>query len=954
MCVCVLPVKTEKSVCALDHRMSHVDVLDANTVITEIDLVWTQVRDIVSFVLDSAQSLADAFQRGDSATTTGMLRRTLCALTRSGPVLEQLVQTVLGHAARLAHVPTHESTIMVHSMQRAHADIVLRMGAVGSSLLYFVCIQTNEAECLDMASTLLQSGLGNIDYRPEARDGVTALYVAAMAGNHRLVELLLSHRVALELTSTWREETALIVASRLGHMAVVVMLLRGRAMVNCERGSDRASPLIIASAYGHEAIVEVLIDARANVSHVTFPVMDPTQSSASTASALHFAAQNGHTVIVNRLISSGADTEQPTGGTGETALMFAAALGHLHLVQELIQLGANPEARALDGAKALLYASLNGQSAVVQVLTEARSDPNFVSKDGSTCLFIACARAHFAVAEALIQAKADLYATDRRTGMTPLEVASAEGHTALVGLLLLAGRADRDVTADKDILDKGGSDESGTPALFVACLRGHYEVVEMLLGAGANANCTHPSNSSTALMAAAVGLGQGHGKIVETLLAARASVGQQRTSDGATALILAAARGRDGAVKSLLRAQADVGQVTYAAGASALHFAAQSGHRMVVVRLILARAQLDLKTIDDGATALSLAAFHGRRDVVDALVRARANVHSRGRNGDTALFRAADAGHLQVVHCLLSARCSPDTVLDDGTSGLGVAAFRGHLGVIHALLEACAVVNVPSYERGVTPLMVAADEGHSEVVLALVHAGALLESQTIDDGFTALYGAVDRLQVETVRILLNARASPNCPRTLDGATPLVVASESGSVALVRMLLRSRANVNHVTSDDEGGVTALMAASVRGHAEVVELLLSEGNAAFDERLLMDVYPVCNSVLTRVLWFSFPGPGRYIPPGVVDHLEYGPFRELANDVNLYLKREYALVMYGLSVVYQLPEISLCESIHRFMQTSRQEALAIAHVARYGVLPYTEEEYTEEDSSDWEDLD
>lgn len=90
---------------------------------------------------------------------------------------------------------------------------------------------------------------------------------------------------------------------------------------------------------------------------------------------LHEAARAGDLVAIEALLDAGAEVDAPTE-YGATALLFAAGQGHLEVVRRLLAAGADPNAR--DGfydASPLTWAGYNGQVEVVLALLEAGADP---------------------------------------------------------------------------------------------------------------------------------------------------------------------------------------------------------------------------------------------------------------------------------------------------------------------------------------------------------------------------------------------------------------------------------------------------------------------------------------------------------------------------------------------------------------------------------------------------
>lgn len=127
---------------------------------------------------------------------------------------------------------------------------------------------------------------------------------------------------------------------------------------------------------------------------------------------------------------------------------------------------------------------------------------------------------------------------------------------------------------------------SGWTPVMIAAAERHLAVVETLLAAGANPNLRN-HYGRTALMFAA---GYGQTAIVERLLAAGADPNLvPPDQSGWSALLAASARGHAGTVAVLLRAKADVRQRARN-GQTALDLAREGGHREVQLLLLAADA----------------------------------------------------------------------------------------------------------------------------------------------------------------------------------------------------------------------------------------------------------------------------------------------------------------------------------------------------------------------------
>ena len=79
------------------------------------------------------------------------------------------------------------------------------------------------------------------------------------------------------------------------------------------------------------------------------------------------ASENGHTEVVNLLLSGGADQDMQDE-KGASALMFASCEGHTEVVEQLLDKGAAMDMQAKEGQSALMYASSAGHTEVVQLL----------------------------------------------------------------------------------------------------------------------------------------------------------------------------------------------------------------------------------------------------------------------------------------------------------------------------------------------------------------------------------------------------------------------------------------------------------------------------------------------------------------------------------------------------------------------------------------------------------
>lgn len=103
--------------------------------------------------------------------------------------------------------------------------------------------------------------------------------------------------------------------------------------------------------------------------------------------SLNAAARDGDFRRVVELIKSGSDVR--TVKRGKTPLHWAAINGHLLIVQTLLQAGAEPDAADSEGATALFYAVERNLKDVAEMLIQGGADVNVRNQTGETLLKVA-------------------------------------------------------------------------------------------------------------------------------------------------------------------------------------------------------------------------------------------------------------------------------------------------------------------------------------------------------------------------------------------------------------------------------------------------------------------------------------------------------------------------------------------------------------------------------------
>ena len=259
------------------------------------------------------------------------------------------------------------------------------------------------------------------------------------------------------------------------------------SQVNEYTDSNHDSSLSISCQKGHTNTVKVLLERGANVEH---------QDKKGHTPILH-AAVGGHTKCVELLIQYGADIEAQTDPTKDTSLSLACSMGCKDVVELLLSHKANKEHRNSSDYTPLCNAANGGYVGVIKTLL--KYDVEINSR------------------------------TNSRLGISPLMLASMNGYTEAVRLLLAMGG---DVNAQIET--------NRNTALTLACFQGRHEIASLLLDH--KAHIEHRAKKGyTPLMEAAHG---GYVELARVLLARGAdfsAVHNNTTRD--TALTIAAEKG---------------------------------------------------------------------------------------------------------------------------------------------------------------------------------------------------------------------------------------------------------------------------------------------------------------------------------------------------------------------------------------------------------------------------
>ncbi|XP_017779246.1 PREDICTED: uncharacterized protein LOC108564669 isoform X2 [Nicrophorus vespilloides] len=193
-----------------------------------------------------------------------------------------------------------------------------------------------------------------------------------------------------------------------GHKDIVRLLLEHDALTNIV-DSKGSSPLHLAAWSGNVDIVRLMLSGHS--------YCDVNLKSKDDETALHCAAQYGHTAVVAVLLEHGCDPAI-RNSRGENALDLAAQYGRLETVELLVRRHPfliQQMQRFIPGTKfphtPLHLASRNGHKVVVEVLLRSGLDVNILTPAG-TALHEAALCGKFEVVKTLLEYGVDLHIKD--------------------------------------------------------------------------------------------------------------------------------------------------------------------------------------------------------------------------------------------------------------------------------------------------------------------------------------------------------------------------------------------------------------------------------------------------------------------------------------------------------------------------------------------------------------
>ena len=685
----------------------------------------------------------------------------------------ELIQALLSAGAKV-NPTSSESPLFTAAYwcQVEVVDVLLSAGADPN----FVCSEEKESRMTPLGHALhSEAGMSNIiavvrlllDAGASVHDvqddycGMTAtsLELALQKYNTQLVQILLSARAHIT-------EFAFISAVKSDMIDVVNLFLSSKARV-----PQRA--IEAAAKSSNPGLFDLLLK-----------YADPDSMEDLCGRAFVSAIHNGWNEKIDAFFASG--TKLQCGPALESAIESAAERGDLSVVRLLLDSNSPNRANAVASLGNSVYFSIaNGHDGITEILLAAGADVNYEDLPAKTPLLEAIRRRDIALSLRLLAAGARVdsvtsrpYSLEKQTyTASVLPHAVAWGNYELIQRIIGAG-------AELD----GCSCEDEKTSLVVAVEKGDLNAIQFLLDVGADINASATKGTGHTALAAAVrnkNLG-----LVRYLLANGATLDE-------LSLIAAVSQSLE-MMQVLLEARLPRSQdCRRVLGCRALQFAIISSNFPMIEALVSSGIDLDLIT-------------EAVRDEKEYWKSNSDDWYGKGSPLETGIkFDSSDdVWFIQMYKW----------------TGLDLAITRNSLRIVNMLIAAGADVNpISTKDMRRTPLQYASEYGNVDVTLALIEHGADVNASPYRRyGATALQFAAINGYIGIASVLLQEGADINAPpASVGGRTALEGASEHGRIDMLDFLLKSGALVTG--PGEEQYKRARDFASENGHIAVRRLL-----------------------------------------------------------------------------------------------------------------------------------
>ncbi|XP_058459841.1 transient receptor potential cation channel subfamily A member 1 isoform X2 [Malaya genurostris] len=412
-------------------------------------------------------------------------------------------------------------------------------GEHGRTALHLAAIYDNE-EC----ARILISDFGACPRRP-CNNGYYPIHEAAKNASSKTMEVFFQWGESKgctreEMISFYDSEGNVPLHSAVhgGDIKAVELCLKSGAKISTQQ-HDLSTPVHLAAAQGAIEIVKLMFVMQPQEKKISMHCTDIQKMT-----PLHCAAMFDHPEIVDYLVHEGADINA-LDKENRSPLLLSASRGGWRTVMVLIRLGADISLKDINSRNVLHLVIINGgrlddfakEVSCTQPETHLLELLNEKDKTGCSPLHYASREGHIRSLENLIRLGACINLKNNNNE-SPLHFAARYGRYNTVRQLL---------DSEKGSFIINESDGEGLTPLHIASKEGHTRVVQLLLNRGALLHRDH--NGRNPLHLAAM---SGYTQTVELLHSVHSHLLDQVDKDGNTALHLASMENKPNAVILLL------------------------------------------------------------------------------------------------------------------------------------------------------------------------------------------------------------------------------------------------------------------------------------------------------------------------------------------------------------------------------------------------------------------
>lgn len=477
----------------------------------------------------------------------------------------------------------------------------------------------------DIVNLLLEM---NCDINERDFSGRSALYVAALFDNVKIVKRIIEHENIDPSICDHNGRSAMHAACQEGNFTIIKLLREKIDSTLCDK--DGITPLHVASEGRHTSTLKELLEKDINTytQGETNEEMNKRDNLGRTP--LFVAADKGSETGVKILIENGANIEI-SDKQGRTPLYTACDSNQINVVKLLIKKGANVNKCDNEGRSPILMAAGQGHNSIVLDLIRNGADVGKVDWNGRSPLYMGCKGGFDDVVKSLLEIKGTVNQCCEN-GKSPLHVASENGYTNIVRALLL------------NEAEVNSVDIYGRSAIYLCCKEGQTETAkELMKTKKLDINIRNYRNKYSPLYISCL---KGYKEIVSMLLENGANV-SDRNKWGRSPLHAACRDGNIAIVKLLLQKNANIDE-TDNLGASSLYIASEDGNTEIVKLLLMYGANTSLCD-DELRSPLHAACKCGHKDIIRFLLEKSPSLaHEKDNNGQTPSEIATKMGYHEI------------------------------------------------------------------------------------------------------------------------------------------------------------------------------------------------------------------------------------------------------------------------------------------------------------------